>query len=257
MQPSPSHLSASSLKTFLACPRKYRLRYLDRAQPAWRSVALAVGSAFHNAAGHWLVRLALGKSTCRDEIHAVFDRALRRELHDGDLPILYDDDETDDDLHAKGHEMLDAFVQRVPVPDEVLGVELPFELEIVDPETGEVFPPVVGAIDALIRHRGRKQSWELKTAKKRWAEDALIFDIQSTIYDVAIRSEHPDAQPVLIAVTKALRPDVQVERLRKGPSDEDDLIATVRGVTRAVEAGVDHPVRSWACKRCEYTAVCR
>ena len=97
----------------------------------------------------------------------------------------------------------------------------------------------------------------MKSAARRWTDDALVYDLQSTIYRTAMKPRYPDIQPVLIAVTKTERPAVQVERLARGPSDEADLLATTRGVTRAIEAGVDHPVRSWACKKCEYAGICR
>jgi putative RecB family exonuclease len=39
------HISVSQLKCFLGCPKKFRLHYIDRIEPAFRSVALAFGSA--------------------------------------------------------------------------------------------------------------------------------------------------------------------------------------------------------------------
>ncbi len=254
---TPSHLSPSSIKTFLSCPRKYRFRYVDRTEAAFRAVALAVGSAFHDVVGRWLTSLALGQRVRPEDVHRQFERALQRELARDGPPILFDDEETATELGRKGAAMMDAFLAVVKPPEEILGLEIPFELELVDPETGEVFPPIVGAIDALVGMAGRTQLWELKTAAKRWSDDALVYDIQATIYRSAIKPKHPEVEPVLIAVTKTTSPAVQVERLARGPSDEEDLIAITRGVTRAIEAGVDHPVRSWACKKCEYGGVCR
>jgi CRISPR/Cas system-associated exonuclease Cas4 (RecB family) len=49
---------------------------------------------------------------------------------------------------------------------------------------------------------------------------------------------------------------VQVESLVRSGADEDDLAYLARGVLRAVEAGVDHPIRGWQCKGCPYMAVC-
>ncbi len=254
---TPSHLSPSSIKTFLSCPRKYRFRYVDRAEPAFRAVALAVGSAFHDAIGHWLSALALGHAIHRVAVQEHFDAALKRQIDRDGPPILFDDEETPEELAERGRAMVTAFLESVPAPDEIMGIEVPFELELVDPETGEVFPPIVGAVDALVRRRRESELWELKTAARRWSDDALVYDLQSTIYRTAMRFRFPSLEPVLIAVTKAERPQVQVERLARGPSDERDLVATTRGVTRAIEAGVDHPIRSWACKRCEYGGLCR
>jgi hypothetical protein len=45
----PLHLSASSIKTYLTCPRKYDLSYVSRLEPAADSSALVAGTAWHRA----------------------------------------------------------------------------------------------------------------------------------------------------------------------------------------------------------------
>jgi CRISPR/Cas system-associated exonuclease Cas4 (RecB family) len=257
MPRQPTHLSASSIGTFIKCPRKYRLRYIDRAQEAFRSVALAFGSAFHETVAQWLTALAFGVRPSPGQMNELFAQALRKELRRDGPPVLFDDDEDEDDLRASGSGMLDAFQRQVRPPEELVGIEAPFELELVEPITGEVLPPLVGAVDAVVVMDGMIELWELKTAKKRWTSDALAYDLQATSYRVAMRKRHPEAEVVLFAVTKTKKPDVQIERLVRGPSDEDDLVATVAGVSRAVEAGVDHPIRSWQCKSCPYLGACR
>jgi hypothetical protein len=155
--------------------------------------------------------------------------------------------------------MLDAFTAKVPMPDEVLRIELPFSVELFDPSTGEALPaPLIGSVDAVVRENGRTALWELKSAKRRWSEDALMYDLQPTSYQVGLRSQGlDDVDLKLLVTTKSRRPDVQVERLHRGPDDENDLLATATSVVRAVQAGCDHPVRSWQCKTCEYSGVCR
>jgi putative RecB family exonuclease len=252
-----SHLSASSISAFLKCPRRFRYRYIDRIEPAFRSVALAFGSAFHETVAQWLIAHATGQAVPVAVLHELFRRALCDELERDGPPILFDDDENAEVLTVRGTGMLDAFVRLVTPPERVLGVELPFELELVDPETGEVLPLIIGAVDAVVEEGGSPELWELKTGARRWSDDALAFDLQTTSYHVAMRQQYPDAKVKLIVATKARRPDVQIERLVRGPSDERDLVATVAGVHRSVEAGVDHPVRSWACKSCPFVGVCR
>ena len=65
---TPSHLSPSSIKTFLSCPRKYRFRYVDRAEAAFRAVALVLGSAFHDVVGQWLTAHAMGRPVHRKDV---------------------------------------------------------------------------------------------------------------------------------------------------------------------------------------------
>ena len=48
------HTSISAIKTFLQCPRRYRLQYVDRIPPAFRSAFFAFGTAWHDVIDHWL-----------------------------------------------------------------------------------------------------------------------------------------------------------------------------------------------------------
>lgn len=254
----PTHLSASSLGTFLRCPRQYRLKYIDGVTPAFRASALAFGSAFHEAAAQWLTAQALGHNLPGGVLHELFADSLRHQVRADGPPILWrDDNDSAESLRTMGVAMLDVLMERLPKPDRVLGVEVPFELDLADPVFGTPLPPVVGAVDAIIEVEAETLVLELKTAARRWGEDDLQHNLQATTYHVAM-AEQLDAPAVLLAVvTKTKRPAVQLERLVRGPSNEADLVATVASVSRAVKAGVDHPVRSWMCKSCPFQGACR
>jgi len=154
--------------------------------------------------------------------------------------------------------MLDVFLARVPLPEQVHGVEVPFSLQLVHPVTGEIHPrPLIGAIDAIVEERGRPAVWELKTGKKKWSADQLDFDLQPTAYGIAVRSlGYKDARLTLLVTTKGKTPDVQVEHLVRHRRDELELVETVFAVARAVDAGVDYPNRGWQCRSCPYAGAC-
>ena len=105
---------------------------------------------------------------------------------------------------------------------------------------------------------GKIAIWELKTGKRRWGADPLNYDMQPTVYQLAAREHgHDDVEVKLLLTTKAAKPAVQIERFSRGPSDERDLVATAKSLLKAVEAGVDHPVRGWQCKTCPYAGACQ
>lgn len=157
-----------------------------------------------------------------------------------------------------GIRMLDVFLAKVPLPDEVLGVELAFVLELAHPVTGEVAPlPIIGAIDALVVEGGRPGVWELKTGKKKWSADALEYDPQMTAYSMAARElGHDNAELKLLVTTKTKNPDVQIERLVRHRADRQELDETALTVLHAVKQGIDYRVRGWACKTCAHAGVC-
>ena len=154
--------------------------------------------------------------------------------------------------------MLLALLEVLPRPDHVIGIEVPFRLELRD-EFGRILElPLVGAIDVVTLECESTVYTELKTAKRRWTEDQLAFDRQLTAYGMALRElgyERP--VPRLLAVTKAKEPAVQVESPHRGEQDEHDLVATAASMLRGIMAGVNHPIRGWACKTCAVAGGCR
>lgn len=251
------HLSVSALKTWLACPRKFAKRYIERAEAAFTPVALPFGRAFHESFGWLLLEHQRGRSPASQDLEEHFRAALGLELRGDGPPVLFEDDEDEERLARSGVDMLEALLQRVPRPDRVLHVELPFTLELHDPDTGEVLPlPLIGAVDAVVEVEREVALWELKSARRRWTEDQVLFDFQPTAYQLALSNRYPGLALQLLVATKTTKPDVQLERLRRGPADERDLLVTAASVNRAITAGCFHPVRSWACKGCEYAEHC-
>jgi CRISPR/Cas system-associated exonuclease Cas4 (RecB family) len=248
------HTSNSQLKTFIQCPRKYFLQYIKGVIPAFRPLALVFGSAWHETVGQYLAR-----PVPVDELRAHLRDGLVCGLDRDDVPVLFDEDEQDiSTVIDVAMRMLDVFLARVPLPEQVHGVEMPFRLKLVHPVTGEVRPvPLVGALDAVVEDRGRPVVWELKTGKKRWSADQLDFDLQPTAYGMAARTlGYKDARLTLIVATKGKTPDVQVEQLVRHRREELELVETAFAVARAVKAGVDYPNRGWQCRTCPYALAC-
>ena len=53
----PDHLSYSQINTYLTCPLRYRLQYVEQIPAAFVPAALAFGSGIHMCAGMSLARL--------------------------------------------------------------------------------------------------------------------------------------------------------------------------------------------------------
>jgi CRISPR/Cas system-associated exonuclease Cas4 (RecB family) len=251
------HVSVSQLKTFLQCPRKYRYQYIDRLEAEFRPIALAFGTAWHEAIGHWLVHSFSENNMSREKVRALFCDTLKAGVNQPGPPVLFEDQENLEQVLDLGRRMLDVFFEKVTLPEAVLGVEVPFVLELVHPSTGEVAArPLIGALDAVVVQGGTTSVWELKTGKKKWSADQKDFDPQPTAYSIAARELGYEADVVLLVTTKTTRPDVQVERLVRPAADERELAEAVLDVLRAVRVGVDYRVRSWACRSCPFATTC-
>ncbi len=253
------HTSVSQLKTFIQCPRKYYLQYIKGVMPAFRPLALVFGSAWHETIADHLTRSRHEYQVPVEELRAHLRDGLVRGVDRDDVPVLFEDEEQDIgaviDLAMR---MLDVFLARVPLPEQVHGVEVPFRLKPVHPVTGEIHPrPLIGAIDAIVEERGRPVVWELKTGRKKFSADQLDFDLQPTAYGMAARAlGYKSARLTLLVTTKGKSPDVQVEHLVRHRRDELEFVETAFAVARAVDAGVDFPMRGWRCRTCPYAGAC-
>lgn len=260
--PEALFISVSQVKSFLLCPRKYELHYILREEPAFVPVALAFGSAFHEAlAAYYGEVKASSEPLRRDLVLDVFREAWAK-AEDGPVPLQPDEDE-DGTEHVidKGVSMLHAFLahaSRSRTPD-VESVELSFAVPIRDVVSGELFEEqLVGAVDLVVREDGRRVVCEHKTAAKKYALDQIRFDLQPTAYKLAARELGlGDVALRYQVVTKTKVPAVQVAELHRDEHDEGDFLRTVGGILRAIDAGVSYPVRGWQCRSCPYAQVCR
>lgn len=191
-----------------------------------------------------------------DELVAEFSDAWQREI-DGDVPLLLDDGENEEQLAGKGAAMLEVFHKEAQRPVTVLGVEQEFSMEVHDPETGEVLPPLVGRLDALVEASDENiVVLEHKTSSKRYSETKLRWDLQATTYSLATHTMGFEASVVFQVLLKTTKPALEVYSVERTPLDYKYLMHTIAGVHRAINANAFPPIRDWWCKGCQYALAC-
>jgi CRISPR/Cas system-associated exonuclease Cas4 (RecB family) len=254
-----AHSSVSSITTYLRCPRKYEHRYIVKTPVEHRASALAFGGVLHEALAFFYAAIRDDRpEPTHEELAQVFRDAWKREL-DGDLPILFGEKESAISLTIKGAEMLKVFLEKAPRYAEVIAVEESFRMELIDPETGEVLPPLIGVFDAVVRDENdRTVVLEHKTGARKWTDDKLAFDPQLSAYHLAATELGlgKNASVSVQLLTKTKKADLHIYNPTRTKADHDDFITTAAGVWRAVNAGVSYPVRDWWCKGCEYASGC-
>ena len=72
------HLSYSQVNTYLSCPLQYRFKYVDEIPPAFTSVALAFGSAIHEAVAAFYQTRLEGDNLKPDQMLDVYRDTWRR-----------------------------------------------------------------------------------------------------------------------------------------------------------------------------------
>ncbi len=255
------HFSVSQLKSFTICPEQYRLQYVEGSPPQFVPIPLAFGKAFHAALGAWYVRVkGTAAAPVLEEVLAVFEEQWKVAAN-GPVPLQQvDEDDEPGAIVDKGVAMLRAFHADAltrPLPD-VQAIELPFSVELHDPETGEVLEErLTGAFDLVVREEGRRIIVEHKTSARKYGADQLRFDPQLTAYQLAARELGLGEVGLRYqVVTKTKNPAVQLEDVRRDDADEQDFLRATVGVLRAIDAGAFWPVRGWQCRGCPHAAAC-
>ncbi len=127
-------ISVSQVNTYLGCSLKYRFQYVDKIPRPWRVAAMAFGTSVH-AAVEWFHRERLaGRSVEMAEVLKVFDADWYAQNVE---PLVFSERESKDSIAEKGRAMLQLYVESTNGIKPV-AVEQFFELDLVDPETGEV-----------------------------------------------------------------------------------------------------------------------
>ena len=256
-QSARRHVSITSISAYLKCPRQYEHRYILKTPPAFRPQNLAFGSAVHSALGLFYARhMARIEEPSAEELAADFADSWKRELR-GEVSVLIDEGETEGSLQDKGVAMIEVFHLKAARPVTVLGVEQEFAVEIHDPETGEVLPPLVGRLDAVVEDlEGDFRVLEHKTAARRYSEAKLRWDLQATAYDLAVNRMGLEARVSFQVLLKTKSPAMEVYPVERTALDHKYLLHTIAGVHRAIQAGAFPPVRDWWCKGCQFAMPC-
>jgi CRISPR/Cas system-associated exonuclease Cas4 (RecB family) len=251
-------VSVSQLKTYLRCPRQYELHYV-LGEPRERvAAALVLGTAVHAALGSYYTALRDGRATTLEALLDVFGGALVA-AQPPDVPIVTDDEPLEA-IEGLGRRMLQVFhaqAMRLTGLRPVL-IEAPFAIELHHPESHEVLDErLVGVIDLVADVDGRRLIIEHKTSARRYSRDQLEQDLQPTAYLLAARRLDLGVSGLTYQIiTKAATPTIQHAEVGRTTEQERELVVTVVGVLRAIEAGAFYPVRGWQCRTCAHRDAC-
>jgi hypothetical protein len=194
-----------------------------------------------------------------DEVKQRFVDAFRP-AKTGPVPLQDDEDGTSFDVAlVKGLQMLDVNLAHPSAsPAKVVGVEVPFTVDLYNPGTGEVLEEkLFGVIDLITEEDGRRVLVEHKTSSKKYAADLLNHDTQISGYATAAEALGWGEVGLRFSVTtKTKVPQMQVEDVRRDEGDQADFLATALGVLTAIDAGISFPVRGWQCRTCPFRSRC-
>jgi len=255
------YLSYSQLSLYLECPLKYRFRYIDEIKAEGISSAMAFGKAIHEALAQFYRESMDGVPFSLSGFLNAFAEAWEDEYVRND--VVYKEGETFESLLAQGEALLRVFArERLPTM-RVIAVEVPFEFNLENPETGEEFPiPIKGIID-LIEEDDSGTLWVVdhKTSARAFSEQQLNADLQLMIYAAAVEQldmvEGREKRYRFDVLTKTKKPKFLQYRLYKDDLDRRKLYRMVTEMWKAIEAEAFYPRYSAHYSGCAWEEECR
>ena len=254
------HVSFTQLDQYLRCPLKYKLTYVDRATPDFVPAALAFGSGIHGAAA-LLSRRGRGRAARRSRTCRATSRATGTS-RPSQKPIRFGERDTKASLLDLARRMLEVLYREREPGTEIVAVEQPFDVPLIDQETGEVLDrALVGTLDLLERDaEGGLVVVDLKTSARKYTDLQVEASLQLSVYSYATQmnglADEEDLRLRFDVLTKTKQPELCRYWTTRDRAANVRLFRLAAEILQAIEAGVFHPNPGWQCKDCQFRSQC-
>lgn len=254
-------ISKSQLTTYLQCPRKYKFQYVEGRPWEFLPSALLFGRAIHEAIALFYVQLKEeGKTPSSEELinrfHSSWEEGAANEL------VRYTAKENEEDLRQTGEKILKLFREKAQ-PRRILGVEMPFTVDLVHPDTGEISDvKLIGYLDLVEEDDdGHPIVVETKTAAKKYSDRQGNSQLNGFTYAYALKQMGlVSAEDSLLfrydILTKTKTPAFQQIFFVRDSSDDHRFLRQIHEVLHAIENEVFFANYGWWCDGCPFQTAC-
>ena len=261
------HLSFSQLNTYLTCSQRYYFRYVAGLPPETVASALLLGSSLHSTLARFYDRLRAGQAEDAAALMAFFRDDLARRLATASAPVQYSADApTAHELMEQGQQLLTTFLNDASpglAGLEIVSVELPLSVTLVDQQGLPMDIQLVGVIDLLLKDtQGNLVAVDHKTSKTSYTEDTINRDLQFSAYAVLLAgngylSAEADLTCRFDVLRKLKAPKLERLMTRRTHDDQMRFRSLAHRVLLAIDREVYLPCPGWQCATCPHTQVCR
>ena len=251
MEP-PRTISVSQVNAYLACPLKYRFQYVDKIPRPWRAAAMAFGTSIHSAIEWFHRERQAGRSPELEAVLKVFEADWYAQNVE---PLVFPSIESKDSLSQKAAGMLRVYVESCSGSKPV-AIEEPFEVDLIDPETGEVLPVRLRGIIDLVEDGDVLV--DLKTAGRTLEQGGLERHLQLSTYALAhwaMKGSIPRLR--LDMLMKTIKPRLERHETARTLEDLGWTARLIHEVALAIQTEHFFPNPRWRCTECEYFAHCQ
>jgi len=274
-------ISYSAVQTYLMCPLKYKLFYVDELKPQFTTDSLLLGHAIHRTLEACLKKYQTEEElmSCV-ELQRTYQGILRYELNHNE--VRYKEGWHPDKLRRMGMNMLSfwhtSFQKDILSINKVIAVEERFCLEAINPDTGwPLSRKITGVIDLVLK----LQRWKLyprdgrmradkypgingtllidhKTAIQRYTDFTVDRSMQLTLYQwAAIKlGLIPDRNLTMVGYSvlhKKMTPEFHLYLSRRSEYQETQMLKLFARVLDSIEMGLFYPnLNQIHCRNCSY-----
>ena len=250
------YTSWSAITTYMACPLRYKLHYVENLPENYVSASLVFGGAIHSAVEMQMREQLAGNPTpSLDALLSAYNDGWHE--HDGQQVQFGkgDDRTTLDDLARR---MLTAFqASELAAPaGTIIGIEEELMGELVPG-----VPDLLARVDLLVDDGDGLILTDLKTARSRWSDSQVRDSAGQLLLYHELAKPIADGRPIRLefaVVTKTKVPEVIRHEVRADPQQIDRMKRIVELVWGAIEAGFFFPAPSpMQCPSCAYREACQ
>ena len=252
------HISYTQLSTYLDCPLKYCFQYVEQIPWPFKPEGLVFGTGIHQALEHFYTGKKEGRDVPFDEILALYDAAWEKESSEN--KIQFKNGNTPEILHATAESMLKTFMDTVR-PGTIRGVEQPFSVDLVNPDTSEKLDiPLTGRIDLIEERDGHIYIVDQKTALKAYTQEKADTDLQLTAYAYVLAREGHDIDKLTLRFDVLMKNGEYSFRSYSSTRTMENLkrfFNITKSVINGIRGAAFYPVESWMCNGCVFAENCR
>ncbi len=246
------HFSYSQLNTYMTCPLRYRLQYVELIPPAFTTSALVFGSSVHEAVAAFHQQRLVGDTLRPDQMLDVYRQAWAS--RNGE-EIRFCNGDNEESLEEKARHVLTVCHESFDPSVEILGIEEFFEVSI-----SNTVPVLQGYIDLIEQDAGGAVTVvDLKTAARKLSNGQVHSNLQLTAYAIGAQALgfNPDQLTLrLDVVTKTKTPELVRYETTRTEHERERFCKLVTNVWHAIERETWFPRHDWLCQQCAWVEPC-
>lgn len=248
------YVSPSRLNTWLSCPLKFRLKYIDgiRTPP---TPSLFLGKIAHSVLERFYRHRQLGIALSADDlvcsISATWDQAA------DDESMSFESGAAEDALKSQATALVRAYVAHVPEDEpRPLGVEVTMQTPLVDPFTGEnLGVPLLGIVDLILGGDGGPVIVDFKTSARSAPPFEITHEVQLSSYAYLYRQVSGQSETALEirSLIKTKQPKIEVhDYARRTEAHLRRLFLLVHEYLDSLDTGRFNHRPGWGCGMCDF-----